>query len=219
MKFHSFPVLSLMCLVLVSLAGCANRAGVGQGMQQLEVELSYRQRIAVPSDVWVEVGIYDVSSADEGIALVEQRWQPATQVPWRAQLRFDPGELIAQHDYEVQARVLSAAGELLWLNAESYPLQAPWSSRMSVLLQQAEDHSDAEGLSYQCGDGSRWLLVAEGDEIRLLRHSAETGRLLRPAAGDSDQVFVAPGARLILLEQRLHLELDGQRWSDCRLLP
>jgi uncharacterized lipoprotein YbaY/heat shock protein HslJ/uncharacterized lipoprotein NlpE involved in copper resistance len=107
--------------VLLLATGCST-AGKAELTGTVRGEASYRERIAVPSGTQLEVLLLDVSRADApaeviGKTIVADAGQP----PYRFEIHYPPGRIIASHRYAVSAR-LSHAGRLLFATNQHYPV-------------------------------------------------------------------------------------------------
>ena len=87
---------------------------------KLSGQVSYLERSALPADAVLEVKLLDVSLADAPAkVLASQSVMPRGQVPIDFTLLYDPGQIVPNNSYALQARVLQA-GRLLFINTQRY---------------------------------------------------------------------------------------------------
>lgn len=105
-------VLQLALIVLLS--GCASVP-----MSQLNGNVTYRERIALPPETEVRVALEDVSVADAPAKLVaEQLIHPVQQVPIPFALSYDNRAIEPKNRYRLVAEIRNSANQLLWRSKE-----------------------------------------------------------------------------------------------------
>ena len=111
-------------------------------------EAFYRERIAVPPGVRLEVALLDVSRADApSVTLAEVLVSEAGLPPYRFALPYDPARLEARHRYTVRARLLHG-DRLLFTTDRSYPVQAGNApGDLKLLLVKATGQRGAQSVS------------------------------------------------------------------------
>jgi uncharacterized lipoprotein YbaY len=85
------------------------------------VSVTYRQRIALPSNAMVEVKLVEVSRQDAAaLTIAEQTINPqGNQVPFAFTLPYDPAKIQPNSSYTVQVRIV-VDGALRWINTSRY---------------------------------------------------------------------------------------------------
>lgn len=123
MRFRSlFPMVALLAYVV---AGCAaGRTHMGRTADSEGVvrgSVAYRERIALPPDVVVEVWITDVSPLILAVPVIAETTVLAEgrQVPLPFELRYDPTRIEPDHDYAVKA-VIRSEGRILFATEAPY---------------------------------------------------------------------------------------------------
>lgn len=92
-------------------------------MVQLEGEVYYLQRIALPPEATLRVSLVDVSLADAPVReLAYQQGRIEGQVPLAFQLSYDPSNLQPGHQYAVAARI-ERGGKLIFISSERHSVK------------------------------------------------------------------------------------------------
>ena len=119
---HAFAL--FFCALLPALLMAAPAGDSATPGAVIRGEAFYRERIAVPPGVRLEVALLDVSRADApSVTLAEVVVPEAGLPPYRFALPYDPARLDARHRYSVRARLLHGE-RLLFTTDRSYPVQA-----------------------------------------------------------------------------------------------
>lgn len=118
----------------VGLAGC-NTPQTGAGSSQVEVEASFRERLALAPGVRLEASLIDISRADAaativGKTVIEEVGLP----PYRFTIAYDPAAIVATHRYAVRV-VLMKDARLIFTTDQVYPVLTGGSpASVQVLL-------------------------------------------------------------------------------------
>lgn len=119
MKNVTGTLLSL--LILASLAACTLPAGSGQGSALITGTVSYRERMAVPTDAVVRVSLEDVSKADAPSTLIaETRFAASGGPPYAFALSYDPARIESGRRYSLRATI-RLGDRLLFTSTENVP--------------------------------------------------------------------------------------------------
>lgn len=87
---------------------------------ELNGEVFYLQRIALPPTATLSVSLQDVSLADApAVLLAEQKGPVKGQVPLPFHLSYDPAQVKPGHRYAVSARI-ELDGQLIFINTEHH---------------------------------------------------------------------------------------------------
>jgi len=110
----------LLLLGTLTLTGCA---GPAQGAS-VTGTVTYRQRIALPSDAVLTVSVEDVSRADAPAEVVGQQKieTRGRQVPFSFAVPYDPDKIEENHTYSLRATIKDAGGNLLFTSDTSVPV-------------------------------------------------------------------------------------------------
>ncbi len=95
----------------------------GPAMTAITGTVTYRQRIALPSNAVVEVKLQDVSRADAPAILVASQTieTQGKQVPIPYSLGYDPSAIDPRMTYAVSARI-TVDGKLRWISTTMNPV-------------------------------------------------------------------------------------------------
>jgi putative lipoprotein len=105
----------------VGLAGCTTPQA-GAGSSQVEVEASFRERLALAPGVRLEASLLDVSRADAAADIVGKTvLEDVGQPPYRFIVAYDPATIVASHRYAVRV-VLMKDTRLLFTTDQVYPV-------------------------------------------------------------------------------------------------
>ena len=126
MKF--FRLLTTILTLTLLLGGCAVKklwsGNDGPALSgRVTGTVTYRERIALPSDAKIVVSLEDVSRKDvSGTFVGSQTLRPKGQVPIAFDLRYIPSAIDRRHSYAMRAMIVDARDEVLWTSTESYPV-------------------------------------------------------------------------------------------------
>lgn len=105
----------------VGLAGC-NTPQTGAGSSQVEVEASFRERLALAPGVRLEASLIDISRADATVAIVGKTvLEEVGMPPYRFSIAFDPAAIVTSHRYAVRV-VLMKDARLIFTTDQVYPV-------------------------------------------------------------------------------------------------
>ena len=118
----------------VGLVG-SNTPQTGAGSSQVEVEASFRERLALAPGVRLEASLLDISRADAAAAIIGQTvLEDVGQPPYRFTIAYDPAAIVASHRYAVRV-VLMKDTRLLFTTDQVYPVLTGGSpASVQVLL-------------------------------------------------------------------------------------
>ena len=87
-------------------------------------QVTYLERMALPPEAVVKVQLQDVSLADAPATVIGEQIIPTNgqQVPFLFEVTFDPGVIKDSNTYSLNVRIEDGAGNLLFINAQSYPV-------------------------------------------------------------------------------------------------
>jgi len=149
-RLAEFFVFGVVPLVVGMLAAPASFAGE----QTLKGEVTYRERIALPSGAVVTIRLLDVSQADVPATVVaEQAITPTGQVPIPFELTFDPASILEAGSYALQARI-SVGDRVMFRNDMQHAFDPLTDAPQSILVRMAEHSADASVAI----TGRQWLL-------------------------------------------------------------
>ena len=110
-----------MLLATSMLAACAGPSG--DHMRQLQGEVFYLQRMALPADAVLSVSLQDISLADApSLDLARQQGKISGQVPLSFRLDYDPALVEPGHSYAVSA-LIELEGRLLFISTERHSVK------------------------------------------------------------------------------------------------
>ena len=87
-------------------------------------QITYLERMALPPEALVKVQLQDVSLADAPATVIGEQIIPTNgqQVPFLFEVTFDPGVIKDSNTYSLSVRIEDGAGNLLFINTQSYPV-------------------------------------------------------------------------------------------------
>ncbi|MCL6416484.1 YbaY family lipoprotein [Aestuariirhabdus sp. Z084] len=109
--------LRVLIISVLVLGGC--QWGSSSPQSQIEVEVTYRERMMLPPNAKIYVMLQDVSKMDvAAITLNEQQLKSDGKAPpYRLTLSYDPSRLDSRHRYAVRAEIRSG-GSLMFTTTE-----------------------------------------------------------------------------------------------------
>jgi putative lipoprotein len=111
-------IISTIFLLLLSAYGCSTYQASVTGT------VTYRERIALPSDATIQVQVQDVSLADAPAQIIGDITIPADgkQVPIPYEVIYNPDEIQEAHTYSMSVRIEDSAGNLLFISDTHTPV-------------------------------------------------------------------------------------------------
>jgi len=170
MTARTAPRLASLLGIFACVAVCAAAASADEPLPQPRITgtVSYRERIALPSDASVQVRLDDVSQPEAAPRRIAETTFPTAgkQVPIPFELPYSAADIVAGRRYAVRAKIVAANGKTLFSTKTPYPVitrGAP--TQLEILVQQAAGGRAARpkpapataGLT-----GVDWKLVALG---------------------------------------------------------
>jgi len=145
--------------------------------------ITYRERIALPSDAVVEIWIADVSP---GMIVAQVLLADTTvraegrQVPLPFELKFDPARAEATHTYALKAVIKSADGQELFTSGDStFVITKGNPSRADLVLKRGSDSGNLAGSSWLLEDLTGAGVV---DRVQATLDFTEPGRVVGNAS-------------------------------------
>ena len=123
--------------------------------------VTYRERIALPSDAVIDVQLIDTSVADVAAQTVAEVLINAEgrQVPVPFTLTYDPAKIVPANRYSVRATIRSGDGMLMFSTTQAYPVLTHGApSKVNLLL-----HTVGHGAHQSCGEDEGTGAFACGD--------------------------------------------------------
>ena len=139
----------LACLALPAAASGQPASIVGS--------VTYRERMALPPGVVLEVALLDISRADAPAERIAELRIPAEgQVPIPFTLPYDPARIQPRHVYAVSARLMLDQGRTLFRTDRIYPVLTRGAGReVELLLIRSGGPAPREASALL---GSRWVV-------------------------------------------------------------
>jgi putative lipoprotein len=121
-------------LSIVSIIGLLGGCATPNASVEIQGEVWFKERIALPSDAVLSVQVSDVSLMDAPAVIIAEleRTDITTPVPFQFMIpadQFEPG-----HSYVIGAKI-SLGDKLLFITTQSYPIDIGAQTPMSVLVQ------------------------------------------------------------------------------------
>ena len=107
------------------------------GEKTIAGEVTYRERIALPTDAVLVVELADVSLADApAIVIAKSRIAPTGQVPIKFDIGFDPKAILKGRTYALQARI-TVGERLMFITDTGHRLDPLGGARQGIVLKRA----------------------------------------------------------------------------------
>lgn len=203
----------------------------GNGHARLTGDVSYRERIALPSGAKLQVSLVDQALGDLPAAVVAQQTSEPGKVPAAFSLAYAPTDIQPGHQYLLRAAIRSAKGSVLWSNANGEPVLGATQPREGVKLVLKRVAADPSAVS-DAGDvepakaGSTLVFECEGLDATVHTRDGEVTLLLPGRDAVLKQVPAASGARyeapgLMFWDKgaTAMIDVDGRHYKDCRNNP
>lgn len=111
----------LFLLIGSAMVACTLPAGTGQGSALITGTVTYRERMAVPTDAVVRVSLEDVSKMDvPSTTIAETRFNASGGPPYAFALSYDPAKIEHGGRYSLRASI-RLDGRLLFTSTEHIP--------------------------------------------------------------------------------------------------
>ena len=127
---NGFKGLISFVMAMGLLSGCAT----SNAMVEIQGEVWYRERIALPSDAVMSIKVQDVSLMDAPAVVIAEFERSDVSTPTPFQFLINADQFEAGHTYTVSARI-SLDNKLMFINEQAYRIDLDSSEPMSVLLQ------------------------------------------------------------------------------------
>lgn len=159
---RAFPNILLALLTCLT-AACTESPSEKADMATLSVEVTYRERMALPPGATLRVTMEDVSRMDTAATVITEitRQDPGAP-PYSVQLSYDPLQIDARHRYAVRATI-RAGDQLMFTTTDHVDALPPGVSgpvRLTLRRTAAPTAEAAAPLA-----GTRWTLDALGAEV------------------------------------------------------
>lgn len=144
------PIVAALVAALASavlLASCAGNPNLPPPANWVSGHVTYRERVALPSDAELHVALIDVSRPDSAAAPVADTLirPDGRQVPLPFVVRFDPKRIDRRHDYAIRATI-TAAGRLAFTTPDVVKVVTRDHPNMvDLVLTRAQEPADKPG--------------------------------------------------------------------------
>jgi len=178
------PRIVLLCATAL-LAACSTRETQNPASASITGTASYRERMMVPPGTMLEVTLEDVSRADAPADVIGRAETPAIQgPPYSFSVDYDPARIVADHRYNVRARLV-VDGKPMFQSDAGYAVLGPGNvTHVDILMRRASTEttqasSQAQqmrgmysymadaGWFVDCRSGVRLAVAQEGDNAAL----------------------------------------------------
>lgn len=207
-------------ILALAVAGCTHPDSGGFSAPRPETvsgTLTYRQRIALPSDSIIHVALVEIrGKAAESVVLSEQSFPASGQVPIPFAITFDPKVIDPARHYAVRARITDAGGRVFWATPRPAPvLTQGHPNQAEVMVAPAGSHQIAppatyffqcEGLEFTARHDPKGIYLFLPGRALLL---AETPAASGAKYSDGKATFWSKGEEALL-------EIDGATYKECK---
>ncbi len=117
-SYKILGIISMICILLFGAYGCVSNQASVTGT------ITYRERMALPSDATIQVQIQDVSLADAPAEIIGDMTIPAEgkQVPIPYEVKYNPENIQENHSYSMSVRIEDSSGKLLFISDTHTPV-------------------------------------------------------------------------------------------------
>ncbi len=127
---NGFKTLLSFVVVAGLLSGCAT----SDAIVEIQGEVWYKERIALPSEAVISIKVQDVSLMDAPAIVIAEFERSNVSTPTPFQFLINRDQFEAGHTYTIGARI-SLDDKLMFINEQAYKVDLDSSEPMSVLLQ------------------------------------------------------------------------------------
>ena len=127
---NGFKTLLSFVVVAGLLSGCAT----SDAIVEIQGEVWYKERIALPSEAVISIKVQDVSLMDAPAVVIAEFERSNVSTPTPFQFLINKDQFEAGHTYTIGARI-SLNDKLMFINEQAYKVDLDSSEPMSVLLQ------------------------------------------------------------------------------------
>lgn len=127
---NGFKTLLSFVVVAGLLSGCAT----SDAIVEIQGEVWYKERIALPSEAVISIKVQDVSLMDAPAVVIAEFERSNVSTPTPFQFLINRDQFEAGHTYTIGARI-SLNDKLMFINEQAYKVDLDSSEPMSVLLQ------------------------------------------------------------------------------------
>ena len=154
---HCITAAIMMCFGFLPMRGAAQApSSSGQSSPMITGTVTYRVRMALPSDAAIDVRLEDVSRADAPATVVAENIFMANgkQVPIAYQLPYSANDIQASHRYQVRAQITTGA-KLLFVTTTAYPVLTNGApATVNMVLQPVSSAPPASGSGAESSAGT-----------------------------------------------------------------
>ncbi|MEZ9821785.1 YbaY family lipoprotein [Shewanella sp. 10N.286.45.A1] len=127
---NCFKLLFSLVIAASLLSGCAT----SNAMVEIQGEVWYKERIALPPEAVISIKVQDVSLMDAPAVVIAEFERSDVSTPTPFQFLINRDQFEAGHTYTIGARI-SLNDKLMFINEQAYKVDLDSSEPMSVLLQ------------------------------------------------------------------------------------
>ena len=127
---NGFKTLLSFVVVAGLLSGCAT----SDAIVEIQGEVWYKERIALPPEAVISIKVQDVSLMDAPAVVIAEFERSDVSTPTPFQFLINRDQFEAGHTYTIGARI-SLNDKLMFISEQAYKVDLDSSEPMSVLLQ------------------------------------------------------------------------------------
>jgi len=157
--------------------------------------VTYRERIALPSDAAIDVQLVDTSVADVAVQTVAESMLNAEgrQVPIPFTLNYDPALIVPTHRYSLRATIRSGDGMLLFSTTQAYPVLTHGAPSKVNLILHTVGHGSKPGAAKKAAPALPTVAPASQTAAPTESAAAQQAKSATTSASD-DGVRPAPSS-------------------------
>lgn len=223
----SRPLFFLLGLQLLANPGCTtgdrghggDAGGLANVRGSLSGSVTYRERMALPSDAALLVQLSDISIADAPAPVIAETTLAVAgrQVPLPFELGYDTGRVDSNRTYAVRATIRSGGRMIFTTDTAHHVITRGNPSRVELLLVHVSgsDSVTTSGTVFRAPPSQAGRLLVRDDSLRFIACGEGMGTVVRDLASGEGRLLVrelGAGTQGITVLVRL----DGDRLREIR---
>lgn len=163
MRQSIFTLVTLLAL-LFGLSACQSTDDKELTLEQLPVEVSYRERKMLPPGATLTVTLEDVSKMDVASVVIDSKTTTLNGAPpYQMTLEYSPSQIDPRMNYALRARI-EHQGKLLFINQQHIPAFSDAAQSTRKILVQSVNHTPNSIAPKLAVIDGNWSLIQLGEK-------------------------------------------------------